>query len=161
MSTDQRNEVELKVKRLDLRAILPQYQTAGASCFDLHALLPEGESRTVCYREPVLFDTGLAFDLPEGWALEAYSRSGHGINSSVRLANGVGQIDQDFRGQVQVKLTADIGGGLTVRHGDRIAQVKIVPVYRAVFVEVNELSKTARGAGGFGSTGSAAALRAI
>ena len=84
-----------------------------------------------------------------------YSRSGHGFKYGVRLANCVGVIDSDYRGEVGVKLTADqTSEGFFVRNGDRIAQAMIVPVDRVEFEEVEKLSDTDRGTGGFGSTGS-------
>lgn len=99
------------------------------------------------------FDTGLAFEIPPGWVMLIFSRSGHGFKSQTRLANCVGVIDSDYRGQVSVRLTVDAGGGLSVAHGDRIAQAMLVPIPRVELIEVDELSDTERGAGGFGSTG--------
>ena len=83
-----------------------------------------------------------------------YSRSGHGFNWGVRLANCVGVIDSDYRGEVKVKLQAD-GCAMTVSKHDRIAQAMIIPVPKVQFTEVEALSETVRGAGGFGSTGAA------
>ena len=82
-----------------------------------------------------------------------YSRSGHGFKNDVRLANCVGVIDADYRGELMVKLTGDTYGQLTIKPGDRIAQAMLVPVMKVHFKEVQELSETVRGAGGFGSTG--------
>lgn len=145
--------INLKVKRVDPRAILPQYQTAGAACFDLHAIIPEDfESYCAFEGSPVVIDTGLSFEVPAGWVMKVYSRSGHGFKHDVRLANGTGVIDSDYRGTVQVKLTADAGGELRVKHGDRIAQAMLVSIPRVAIIEVDELSTTERGTGGFGST---------
>lgn len=83
-----------------------------------------------------------------------YSRSGHGFKHGVRLANAVGVIDSDYRGEVQVKLVNDGGMPFYVNKGDRIAQAMLVPVQQFQLAEVEDLSETARGAGGFGSTGS-------
>lgn len=82
-----------------------------------------------------------------------YSRSGHGFKSDVRLANCVGVIDSDYRGEVKVKLTNDGNEYMQVNEGDRIAQAMIIPVEQVKFIEVAELSDTERGTGGFGSTG--------
>jgi len=83
-----------------------------------------------------------------------FSRSGHGFNHDVRLANCVGVIDADYRGEIRVKLTADSKANpLIVRPGDRIAQALVIPIAQMSFTEVDELSDTTRGTGGFGSTG--------
>lgn len=142
--------MHLKVKRLDPAAIIPSYATPGAACFDLHAL----HCSSVHGNTPVIIRTGLAFDIPEGWALKVYSRSGHGFKHDVRLGNCVGIIDADYTGELMVKLTCDREfGHLSIAAGDRIAQAMLERVERVEFVEVDELKVTERGAGGFGSTG--------
>lgn len=143
--------MKLKIKKLHPDAVVPQYQTAGAACFDLHALL--GSEYTIGPCETLTIFTGLAFEIPEGNVMLIFSRSGHGFNHNTRLANCVGVIDSDYIGEVKVKLTPDLGGMLTVRPGDRIAQAMIVPIPRVEFEAVEELTTTARGTGGFGSTG--------
>ena len=143
--------MELKIKKLHQYARTPSYATEGAGCFDIHALvqdfyeLGEGES--------AVFSTGLAFEVPEGWVMEVYSRSGHGFKNGVRLANCVGIIDSDYRGELKIKLKNEGVEPLIVVDGDRIAQAKLVPAPQVHFVEVEELGETARGEGGFGSTG--------
>jgi dUTP pyrophosphatase len=142
--------MKLKIKRLDERAIIPKFATDGAACFDLHAI--EGG-----YIEPFgsdVFDTGLVFEVPPGHVMLVHSRSGHGFKSDVRLANATGVIDSDYRGAVMVKLRADSSKGMDISAGDRIAQAMIVALPVVQIEEVDELSDTARGAGGFGSTGS-------
>lgn len=136
----------LKVKRLHPEAKLPVYATEGAACFDLSALHGGivGSSHT--------FPTGLAFEVPAGHVMLVFSRSGQGFNHDVRLANCVGVIDSDYRGEVKVKLTAD-RGAFNVMQGDRIAQAMVLPIQQFAFEEVDELSSTERGTGGFGSTG--------
>lgn len=145
---------KIKIKKLHRDAVIPKYATAGAACFDLHSidqeLVAAGASET--------FRTGLAFEIPKDHVMLVFSRSGHGFNNDVRLANCVGVIDSDYRGEVMVKLTNDqdtlsINGSLAVRHGDRIAQAMIVPVQQVEFNVVAQLSETERGTGGFGSTG--------
>lgn len=146
--------MQLKIKRLSERAILPVYATEGAACFDLHACLPESDAAiNTCPNATVTVPTGLSFEVPEGHVMLVYSRSGHGFKQNTRLANCVGVIDSDYRGEVQVKLTRDDGGSLFVTHGDRIAQAMIVAIPRVELIEAGELSDTERGAGGFGSTG--------
>jgi len=148
----------LKVKRLHPGAIIPAYATEGAACFDLHAVL--GEYRhAVIPGDAVAFRTGLAFEIPEGHVMLVFSRSGHGFKCDIRLSNCVGVIDSDYRGEVMVKLrndqeSADSVGTVTVINaGDRIAQAMLLPIPRVELVEVGELTDTARGQGGFGSTG--------
>jgi len=155
--------MELKIKRLHPDAIMPTYGSEGAACFDLYAIgvadkspmrngwcwdasvIPSGEAMT--------FQTGISFEAPPGYALMIYSRSGHGFKHDVRLCNSVGVADNDFRGEVMVRLTNDGQADFIVERGDRIAQAMLIPVPRLTLVEVDELSETVRGAGGFGSTG--------
>lgn len=138
----------VRVKKLDPAARLPEYATDGSGCFDLFAL-----NGSELFGGSGVVDTGLAMEVPEGWVLKIYSRSGHGFNNDVRLANCVGIIDADYRGPVKVKLRSDGSSFFRVNPGDRVAQGILVEVERVSFVEVNQLSDTARGAGGFGSTG--------
>lgn len=168
---------ELKVKRLHPDAVIPQYATDGSGCFDLHAvhvggltnaewdvfeknsdLMRPGVHRHTELRngEPQTFRTGLAFEVPAGHVMLIFSRSGHGFKYDTRLANCVGVIDSDYRGEVMVRLTRDTERTffpLDIKSGDRIAQAMLVPIPRVQLVEVDELSDTERGAGGFGSTG--------
>ena len=142
--------LRVKVKKLVADAIIPQYATPGAACFDLHSLTEGVASKEA----PLVCDTGLAFEIPEGHVMLIYSRSGHGFKSDTRLSNCVGVIDADYRGEVKVKLAKDsLGGILQVGKGDRIAQAMVIPVDKITFEEVDELGSTERGAGGFGSTG--------
>ena len=139
----------LRVKRFHPDAILPKYQTAGAACFDLHCIgggtVPAMESHT--------FMTGLAYEVPPGFVMMIYSRSGHGFNNGVRLANNTGVIDSDYRGEIMVKLRNDSRLSLHLKPGDRVAQAMLIPVQQWLLEEVSELSSTDRGASGFGSTG--------
>lgn len=149
--------IPVGVKRLTDTAILPAFATAGAACFDLHAdLKSEDDCDQINFYNEYIFRTGLAFDIPKGYALMVYSRSGHGFKNDVRLANCVGVIDSDYTGEVKVKLTIDHDGSFTVSHGDRIAQAMLIKVPCVQLVEVEELKTTERGANGFGSTGTSA-----
>lgn len=139
----------LKVKRLHDDAKLPVYATDGSACFDIHtdeqfSLLP-GQSRA--------FTTGLKVEVPPGYALLVYSRSGHGFKNGVRLVNSVGIIDSDYRGELAVGLRNEGSDLFIVHPGDRIAQGMLIPVPAVQIVEVDELNATERGEGGFGSTG--------
>jgi dUTP pyrophosphatase len=141
--------MDINIKKLVPAAKEPSYATDGSGCFDLYSLT----AGVVMAGHPLKCSTGLAFEIPEGWVMEIYSRSGDGFNRDVRLANCVGIIDSDYRGEVGVKLTGDAGRVFEVKVGDRIAQAKLVPSPRCTFKVVDELSSTERGTGGFGSTG--------
>lgn len=144
------NGPTLKFKRLDPRAVLPEYQTADAACFDLVAI----DAGRVVPGDPTTFRTGWAVEIPEGFVLMIYSRSGHGFNHSTRLANCTGVIDSDYRGELLVRLTCDdFVGGMRVRAGDRVAQAMLMPAPQSPLIEVAEMSETQRGYAGFGSTG--------
>jgi dUTP pyrophosphatase len=136
----------LRVKRLHPDAKLPTYGTDGAACFDV-STITGGD-----IYQAETFGTGLAFEVPEDHVMLVFSRSGHGFSRGIRLANCVGVIDSDYRGELKVRLTAD-AGPVSIEAGERIAQAMILPVRQVAFEEVAELSETARGAGGFGSTG--------
>ena len=146
---------ELKVKRLRPDAVIPTYATDGSGAFDLYAIgLPDtGVTIDRGMHGPVVIDTGLAFEVPPGHGMFILSRSGMGFKHDIRLANCVGLVDSDYRSGVKVKLTSDSEIEYCVHNGDRIAQAVILPIPRIKFVEVDELSDTERGTGGFGSTG--------
>lgn len=169
---NQTAQQELKVKRLHPDAVMPVYATDGSACFDLvsvhingftlaeHEILNRaGERRdevSLKAGEAISIRTGLAFEVPPGHVLLIFSRSGHGRNNAARLSNCVGVIDSDYRGEVKVNMGRDTFANtfpLRIRPGDRIAQAMLVPIPRVKLVEVDELSETERGEGGFGSTG--------
>lgn len=148
------SKVQLKVKKTHPDAVMPKYATAGAACFDLTAI-DDGTPHPNDWHAAI-YRTGLAFEVPPGYVLKVYSRSGHGFKDAIRLSNAVGVIDSDYRGEVMVSLRFDDSGGLRsrkVRAGDRIAQAMLEVVPAVDLVETDELSDTERGTGGFGSTG--------
>lgn len=145
--------MNVKIKKVHPEAKTPVYGSEGAACFDLYAasIIDTTDDNGEC---TVTYGTGLQFEVPEGHVMMIYSRSGHGFKHGITLANSTGVIDADYRGEVMVKLTkrdTSIHGMPAV--GERIAQAMIIPVEQVVFDEVDELSDTKRGAGGFGSTG--------
>lgn len=142
-------DIVVVIKHLSDRAKTPTYGSAGAACFDLYA----ADTLAVAPGRSAVVPTDLAFEVPEGYVLMIYSRSGHGFKSGVRLANGTGIVDSDYRGHVPVCLHNDGRDVFYVRQGDRVAQAQITPVPRVEFVVVDELSSTERGENGFGSTG--------
>lgn len=148
--------MKLTFKKIHPAAAVPAYATAGAANMDISALIEadmHGEQPLVIRPGgQAIVRTGLAFEVPEGWVLAIYSRSGHGFKAEVCLSNGTGQIDSDYRGEVLVALKNHGKARFTVRHGDRIAQFRLELAPRFELVEVDELSETVRGTGGFGST---------
>ena len=154
--------MNLKIRLKHKGVPLPTYATSGAGCFDIRADTynkletsdNEHWSTTIGMNESITFGTGLFFEVPQGKVLLVFSRSGHGFNSNIRLANCVGVIDSDYRGELKVKLTNDDPDSyFEVNKGDRIAQAMLVDSNQVQFEIVEELSLTDRGAGGLGSTG--------
>lgn len=133
---------------------LPKYATDGSGCFDIYAY--HGGWVDAHYPTDV-FQTGIKVEVPEGHVLLIFSRSGQGFKDDVRLANCVGVIDSDYRGEIKVKLTldGDAASRFSVHEGQAIAQGMIVPIPKVEWevVEESQLSLTERGSGGFGSTG--------
>lgn len=143
--------MEIKVKKLDERAVLPVRSSEFAAGADLCALLDEPV--TLQPGETHFFRTGLAAEIPNGYVGLVFARSGLSTKSGLAPANKVGVVDADYRGEYTVALLNHSAEPRTVEPGQRIAQLVIIPVIAADFVEASELSDTARGAGGFGSTG--------
>lgn len=148
--------MDLKIKavspKIGTDIPLPFYATPGAAAMDLHACVDEEVSIPAGGRR--MIPTGLAIALPSpDYVALVYARSGLGIKHGVAPANCVGVIDSDYRGEIMVGLQNSGESDFTVRPGDRIAQLMIAPVIRANLQMVEELDGTARGAGGFGSTG--------
>jgi dUTP pyrophosphatase len=145
--------MKLKIKRLDPRAIIPKFATEGAACFDLHALDADKFKWHPADESAVIFRTGIAVEIPPGYVMMIHSRSGHGFKEAIRLSNCTGVIDSDYRGEIMVSLRADGEHCTKVREGDRIAQAMILALPVVQIEEADALSDTARGTGGFGSTG--------
>jgi dUTP pyrophosphatase len=132
----------------------PEYATPGSAAVDLRAALEEDEVVTIAPGARALIPTGLSIS-PESSEYVAViaARSGLGIKKGVSLSNGIGVIDSDYRGEICVGLINHGSEPFEVRRGDRIAQMMFMPVATAAFTVVETLDETARGAGGFGSTG--------
>lgn len=140
-------------KRLNSRATLPAYQSAGAAGLDLAACLPEGDVVRIEAGQIVLVPTGWALAIPAGFEGQVRARSGLSTKHGIGLPNAPGTIDSDYRGELRVALINLSKVMFEVTHGMRIAQLVIAPVAHAKVVEVTELDDTGRGARGFGSTG--------
>ncbi|MEP2828630.1 dUTP diphosphatase [Parvibaculum sp.] len=132
---------------------LPRYETDGAAGMDLTAALPEGEPMVLQPGARALVPTGLAIALPQGFEAQVRPRSGLAAKNGVTVLNSPGTIDCDYRGEVKVILVNLGQEAFTVERGTRVAQMVIAPVTQAQLREVAALDETARGAGGFGSTG--------
>ena len=139
------------VKKLHPRAVLPTYGSAEAAGADLYACLDAPV--TIGPGETAWIPTGLALEVPKGCAGLVYARSSLGVKRGLAPANKVGVIDSDYRGELRVVLLNHGKTAQTVEPGERIAQFLITPVLTPAYEEVEELTDTGRGTGGFGSTG--------
>jgi dUTP pyrophosphatase len=148
-----REQLKIYVKRLkkDRSIPLPQYMTEGSSGMDLFASLEE--EVTLQAGERKLIPTGISVAIPEGFEGQIRPRSGLAIQKGIGLVNGPGTIDSDYRGEVGVLLINFGKDPVTVRNGERIAQMVISQVFRSTLVEVDDLPSTGRQEGGFGHTG--------
>ena len=142
---------EIRVKKLREGATLPTYGTAYSAGADLYACLEE--EITIAPGATAFVPTGIAMEVPQMCAGLIYARSGMACKQDLAPANKVGVIDSDYRGEIMVALHNHGNSPRTVNPGDRIAQFVLAPVLTADFAETDSLEDTARGAGGFGSTG--------
>jgi len=145
------NEVLVKVVKNAPRAALPQYESRGAAGMDLRALLDADISIPPLGR--VKIPTGLKLEIPEGYEGQVRPRSGLAIKKGLTVLNSPGTIDSDYRGDLDIILINLGSEDIIIKDGERIAQLVIAPVCKADITEVNVLSETVRGGGGFGSTG--------
>ena len=143
--------MDVSVKKLRQEALLPTYGSAEAAGADLYACLDEPV--TIAPGKTAFIPTGLAMELPKGYVGLIYARSGLACKKDLAPANKVGVIDSDYRGEFIVALHNHGSEARTIGHGERIAQLVVTPVLCPAFCEVETLSDSSRGAGGFGSTG--------
>jgi dUTP pyrophosphatase len=141
--------MKLKIKKLNEKALIPAYQTKEAAGFDLHAT----EDVVINPGERKLIGTGLAFEIEFGYEVQIRPRSGLAYKHGITVLNAPGTIDSDYRGEIKVLLINLGSEAFEIKVGERIAQAVIAPIKQAEIVEVEELSATGRGSGGFGSTG--------
>lgn len=144
--------VNVNIKKLKPEATIPTYGTDYAAGADLYACI--SENLTINPGETAFIGTGVALEVPEGYAGLIYARSGLSCKKGLAPANKVGVVDSDYRGEITVALHNHSSEAKTIEPNERIAQMVIAPFLGANFVEVDELSDTVRGVGGFGSTGS-------
>ena len=143
--------MEIRIKKLSENAVIPRRSSQSAAGADLCALLDapiEIEPGST-----VFIHTGIAAEIPEGFAGFVFARSGLASKAGLAPANKVGVVDSDYRGEIMVALHNHSQSTVTVKGGDRIAQLVIMPVVTADYIEAEDLSGTERGVGGFGSTG--------
>lgn len=146
--------MEVRIRKLNGSAIIPTFGSEEAAGCDLYAnLAPEGGSVTIAPGTTFFVKTGIAMEIPKQHAGFIYARSGLASKRGLRPANCVGVVDSDYRGEVMVALYNDSQTEQTINHGERIAQMVIGPYLRPKFVDVDNLTDTERGAGGFGHTG--------
>jgi dUTP pyrophosphatase len=146
------NEVKLKVKRLAHCKALPGYATAGSAGLDLCAAIEE--PLTISPNQRMRVPTGIIIAVPDGYEGQVRARSGLADKAGISLTNGIGTIDSDYRGEVQVLVINHGATDYVFQPGERIAQLVLVPVPKVEIEEVDDLgATTARGGGGFGSTG--------
>lgn len=141
---------ELKIKKLDEKAIIPTYGTEYSAGADLYALLDE--DLEIKPGETIMIGTGLAMAIPTGYAGLIYARSSLGSKKGLAPANKVGVIDSDYRGEIKVPLFNQSKETQIIAKNERIAQIIFTPYLKVNFQETDELDDTTRGTGGFGST---------
>lgn len=132
---------------------LPRYQTTGSAGMDLPAAIPVDVPLTLEPGEWRLVETGLAIALPEGFEAQIRPRSGLAARHGISLTNTPGTVDADYRGEIKVNVINHGPEPFTIRRGDRIAQMIVAPFVQASWAPVDDLERTERGEGGFGSTG--------
>ena len=143
--------IKVLIKKLNPKAKLPKYKTEGSSGMDLMALIEKPIK--IKPQSSALISTGLSIAIPEDTEVQIRPRSGLAAKSSISVLNTPGTIDSDYRGEIKIILFNHGKDEFIVNNGDRIAQMILMPVFKAEFEEIKELPKTVRGSGGFGSTG--------
>ena len=141
----------IKVKKVSSSAVIPTRGSSAAAGYDLYADIPE--DLVIMPHSTSVVDTGLKFELPEGYFAGIFARSGLAAREGLRPANCVGVCDADYRGNYMVALHNDSDEPRTVKVHEKIAQMIVLPYLSLEFEETDALSDTARGEGGFGSTG--------
>ncbi len=144
--------MKLNFKKLNENAVMPTYGSEFAAGADLYACT-NGETVIIESGETKLIKTGLAMEIPEGYAGLIYARSGIANKRGLAPSNKVGVVDSDYRGEIMVSLHNHSNETQSIADGERIAQMVITPFLKVEYNEVQEISETVRGEGGFGSTG--------
>lgn len=153
MATAKVNKTIIKFKKLHPDAKVPERKTDGAVGFDLASVADVTIRNTNVEPKAICIPTGIALEIPKGYHGKIFLRSSTGLNTKLRLANGTGIIDSDFRGEVLILAENNTRSYVHVRKGERVAQLLIEKTEDVTFEEVKELGETARGTKGYGSTG--------
>ena len=143
--------VKVLIKKLDSKVQLPKYKTDGSSGMDLMAFIESPIS--INPKESALIPTGISIAIPEDTEVQIRPRSGLAAKSNISVLNTPGTIDSDYRGEIKIILFNHGKEDFVINNNDRIAQMILMPIIKAEFEEVENLPKTLRGSGGFGSTG--------
>ena len=143
--------IKVKIKKLNSKVKVPKYKTDGSSGVDLEAFIEN--PIIVEPNSSKLIPIGISLSIPQECEVQVRPRSGLAAESSISVLNTPGTIDSDYRGEIKVILFNHGNEQFVVKNGDRIAQMVLVPIFKFQFEEVNELTQTIRGSGGFGSTG--------
>jgi len=143
--------VKVLIKKLDSKVQLPKYKTDGSSGMDLMAFIES--SINIKPQESALIPTGISIAIPEDTEIQIRPRSGLAAKSSISVLNTPGTIDSDYRGEIKIILFNHSKKDFVINNNDRIAQMILMPIIKAEFEEVENLPRTLRGSGGFGSTG--------
>jgi dUTP pyrophosphatase len=145
-----KEEKTLKFKKLNPEAVIPKYATKGSAGFDFHCL----EECWIDINSTVILKTGLSVEIPYGYFMSIVPRSSTGLKTPLRLSNSYGVIDSDYRGEIGLIFTNTSNTPFKINKGDRLAQGFLIPITQFEILEsLEDLSKTERGEGGYGSTG--------
>ena len=142
---------KIQIKKLSDSVLIPKYETTGSSGLDIAAHIPN--NIIIDPGEKALISTGLSIAIPKGYEVQIRPRSGLAAKKNITVLNTPGTIDADYRGEIKVILINLGKEKFIIKNGERIAQMVVCPVVQAYLEEVNELTNTDRGSGGFGSTG--------
>ena len=148
------NRVKLKIKRISDKyndIALPHYATEGSAGMDIRAAIDD--ELVINSGEIKLVPTNLIFEIPEGYEIQVRPRSGLALKHGIGLLNSPGTIDSDYRGEVGIIMNNISKENFVVKRGDRIAQIVLTQIYKAEILEVESISESQRGDGGFGHTG--------
>jgi len=143
--------IKIQIKKVSSSVLIPKYETSGSSGMDLAAYIEK--NIIISPGEKALVPTGFSLSIPIGYEVQIRPRSGLAAKKNITVLNTPGTIDADYRGEIKVILINLGKEKFIIKNGERIAQMIVCPVVQADFEEVKELSDTARGSGGFGSTG--------
>ena len=143
--------IKIKIKKFNKNALIPNFQTKGSSGADLHAAILHPIE--IMPMQRALIPTGIGLEIPEGYEIQVRARSGLAMKKGLSLVNGIGTIDADYRGEISV-IVINLGNEtITIEPDERIAQIVCIKTEQLEFIEASELTNSARGTQGFGSTG--------